>query len=183
MLYDRNQSMFTYAADRGVSEYLDVVSFVKFRSTCKVHYSDEEAWRLRVYNRCGEESLKNARETLALRYLLSWATHFPDPMWSAEWLQHVVEWLEYKVSIKIIHSFILQHKSHLLYSLNMCVCSPKQRIKWWWCLRNHSIGLSNKTRLFKRPRDDVDDFASSKRQRKWFDTDRYFGRSLPIECL
>lgn len=156
--------MFSLVADRNVSGFLDAVSFVSLRRTCKTHYEDHDAWTIRVHGRHKKDSLKNVRETLALRYLLSWAARFPDPKWSVEWFQRVVDWLEYKVSIKLFHSLIIDRESNLLCKLNLCRVSSKQKIIWW---KVHMA--CHNSRVYKRLRCESDVLWSRKRRRKCSD--------------
>ena len=119
---------FTLPVDRHVSSYLTAVDFVQFRMSCRVLYRDEEAWSLRaqklpIYR-------KNPREKIALHYLLKWAMKFHSRLGSTEWYQQIVNWLEYRVSIKLIHSFIRTQNFNFLYSMDLSELSPARRIIW-----------------------------------------------------
>lgn len=168
--------MFSLVADRNVSGFLDTVSFVSLRRTCKTHYEDQDAWSLRVHGKHKKDSLKKVRETLALRYLLSWAARFPDPQWSVEWFQRVVDWLEYKVSIKLFHSLIIDHESNLLCNANLACASSKQRIIWWRLYHRNS-------RVYKRVRSESDGVCARKRRRKRFAKDNLLHQRYPVPCV
>ena len=168
--------MFSLVVDRNVSSFLDIVSFVSFRRTNKEHYTDKEAWSLRAHGLCKDVTLKNARETLALGYLLSWAARFPDPQWSVEWFQRVVQWLEHKVSIKLIHSFIKHHKSHLLCTIDLFGASAKQRVIWWRLRHLNS-------RVYKRLHSEAYDLCDHDRPRKLCVRDSFSHRQYTLPCM
>lgn len=119
---------FTLPVDRHVSSYLPIQDFVQFRKSCRVLYHDEEAWSLRA--RGMPMNKDNAREKIALNYLLRWSMQLPAQLGSNEWYQQIVNWLEYHVSIKLIHSFIQSHHIEFLYSMDLSQLSPSQRFMW-----------------------------------------------------
>jgi hypothetical protein len=124
--------------DRQVSEFLHTRCFVMFRSVCKTHHEDKEAWDLRankslVY--CGQ----SAKKTLGLNFLLSRALVFYDTDVS-KWLSNIVQWVRYKISINIMHNFIYHHCPVFLYSMDLSHLSLRRRFIWerLWC-RNENV--------------------------------------------
>ena len=119
---------FSLPVDRHVSSYLSIQDFVQFRKSCRVLYCDEEAWTLRA--RGLHMNKENPRETLALNYLLQWSMKLPARLGSNEWYQEIVNWLQYYVSIKLIHSFIRNQHFDFLYSMDLSQLSSSQRLMW-----------------------------------------------------
>lgn len=119
---------FSLAVDRGVSSYLPTKDFVQFRMSCSVLYRDDEAWSLRAKGLPMHK--ENPREKIALNYLLRWSMKLPAQLGSNEWYQEMVNWLEYYVSIKLIHSFIRTQHFDFLYSMDLSQLSPARRLIW-----------------------------------------------------
>lgn len=114
--------------DRRVCPFLDTVSFTMFRSTCKTHNNDSEAWDLRasasLFHCCA-----NSKKTIGLNFLLSRAIFFYDND-NEEWLRSIVNWVRYSISIKIMYHFILQYSPMLLASIDMSQLSLRRRFIW-----------------------------------------------------
>jgi len=119
---------FSLPVDRHVSSYLSTQDFVQFRKSCTVLYRDEEAWSLRAKGL--PMNKKNAREKIALNYLLQWSLKLPARLGSNEWYQEIVNWLQYYVSIQLIHSFIRIQHFDFLYSMDLSQLSSSQRLMW-----------------------------------------------------
>ena len=120
--------IFTLPVDRHVSSFLSTLDYVQFRKSCRILYYDKEAWSLRakhlpVYS-------KDAREQLGLHYLLQCSMKLSSRPFSCEWYQEIVNWLEYSVSIKLIHSFIRTHHFDFLYSMDLSHLSAARRFIW-----------------------------------------------------
>jgi hypothetical protein len=120
--------IFSLPVDRHVSSYLSIQDFVQFRKSCRVLYRDEEAWSLRAKGM--PMNKENPREKIALNYLLQWSMKLPARLGSNEWYQEIVNWLQYHVSIKLIHSFIRTQHFDFLYSMDLSRLSPSQRLMW-----------------------------------------------------
>jgi len=121
---------FDLVTDRNVSMFLDTYSFVMFRMTCRTHYSDSEAWKLRNDGVLLRMSTLNERKTLGLNYLMRYALQFQSPIGSMEWFQEIVNWLSYKISIKIVHSFIFQSCPDLVNVLRFGDLAHGPRMHW-----------------------------------------------------
>lgn len=77
----------------------------------------------------------NQKQTLGLNYLMKYALMFESPVGSPEWFQEIVNWLEYKISIKILHSFMFNSSPNLMFQLQFHKLSAGARIHWerLWC--------------------------------------------------
>lgn len=126
---------FDLVSDRNVCSYLDTRSFVMFRITCSTHYNDEEAWSMRSSRGILNVPSLNKRHTLGLNYLMKYALLFKSRTGSTEWFQEIVNWLEYKISIKILHSFIFNSYPNLMFKLQFHKLEPRTRFHWerLWC--------------------------------------------------
>lgn len=114
--------------DRNVSEYLATVDFVALRRTCRTMYLDDDAWNLRVKHLPINAS--NAKHKLGLHYLLQWSLKLTSEIGSDTWFQEIADWLEYKISIRIMHSFILTQSPLFLMTVDLSRMSSRQRIQW-----------------------------------------------------
>jgi len=124
--------------DRNVSSFLPILDFVRFRKCCRTLYSDEEAWEIRTKHL--PVHMSSARRKLGLHYILSWAMRAPFDIGSPEWYQFLVNWLEYRISIKIIHSFIQTQNVEFFETMDLSELSSRQRWQWeyLWC-RNRRL--------------------------------------------
>lgn len=127
--------IFDLVSDRNVCPYLDTRSFCMFRIACKTHYNDEEAWSMRSSGGVLNVSSLNQKQTLGLNYLMKYALMFESPIGSTEWFQEIVNWLEYKISIKILHSFMFITAPNLMFQLSFRRLTPSARFHWerLWC--------------------------------------------------
>ena len=138
---------FPLPVDRGISRYLNTCDFVSFRKTSRLHYNDSEAWSIR-----GKDLPLNCpgigvKKKIGLHYLLGCALQFNEWVGSDEWFQAIVNWIDYKSSIKIMYLFLKHYRVDFFTKMSMSEMSSRQRIVWWrLCHRN--------SRLFKRPRID-----------------------------
>ncbi len=126
---------FDLVSDINVCSYLDTYSFCMFRRTCKTHYNDEESWYLRCSGCILNVPTMDNKQTLGLNYLMKYALLFESPFGSTEWFQEIVNWLEYKSSIKIVQSFIFNSSPNLMSQLSFYRLSPSARMCWerLWC--------------------------------------------------
>ena len=126
---------FSLVADRNVSSFLDTYSFVMLRKTCRTHYHDAEAWSWRTKGVLVRMAKLNDKQTLGLNYLMKYALMFDAPIGSAEWFQHIVNWLEYNISIKLVHSFILHSNPQVMFSLQFGQLCSRRKMYWQklWC--------------------------------------------------
>jgi len=72
----------------------------------------------------------NQKQTLGLNYLMKYALTFESLAGTPEWFQEIVNWLEYKISIKILHSFIFNSSPNLMFQLQFQKVSARARIHW-----------------------------------------------------
>jgi|MEHZ01.3.fsa_nt_MEHZ010763184.1_2 hypothetical protein len=136
---------FPAVVDYSVSEYLSTHSFVAFRSTCSVHYHDQEAWLRRAKSLPVNVSSLSMREKLALHHLLQWALQFEEQIGSDVWYQRIVEWLEHNSSIRIMHSFFANQK---IVNIDFTNLTTRRKFLWQ---RSHYRGL------YKRKRFSIDE--------------------------
>ena len=121
---------FPAVVDRTISSFLDTVSFVRVRSICRVHWSDQEAWALYAKHIGLSPSLGATKRTIALHSLVTRAKRFGERAGTLEWYQCVVNWLRYRTSIQLIHSFFFRSNT-LLFSKMQLWCIPSgQRLLW-----------------------------------------------------
>lgn len=119
--------------DRNVSPFLDLYSFIQMRKTCKTLHNDDEAWTLR-----GKDlpvAACNPRHKIGLHYLLQWSLHLPEVPGSIQWYQRLVNWLEYKISIRIMFQFICSQNESFLKNMDVSEMSSKQRWQWEYLSR------------------------------------------------
>lgn len=131
ILFDSKKAMtFDLVADRNVSSFLDTRSFMMFRMTCRTHYDDSEAWEIRKSGVILHTSTLNDKKTLGLNYIMKYALMFDTPVGSTEWFQDIINWLDYKVSIRIVHSYIFQSYPDLMNVLSFSALAPGPRMHW-----------------------------------------------------
>ena len=121
---------FALVVDHNVSTFLDTHPFTSFRKTCKTHYHDCEAWFVRAKHSVLHLTQLSDRENIGLNYLMSWALHFRVQVGTSDWFQQIVNWLEYKRSIQIMHIFILHSNPYLFKILNFGDLSARRRFTW-----------------------------------------------------
>lgn len=131
--------------DRHTCTFLTTREFVMFRKTCRDMYNDEEAWSIRTMSLPIRMPSLGPRHLLGLHYLLRWAIQLGSPIGSRAWVQSIAEWLDYKVSIQIVHSFFLTQSRDILSDIDMTRLSSRQQFLWEWL--SHRSG-----RLYKRKR-------------------------------
>ena len=124
--------------DRRVCPFLDTRSFTMFRTTCTAHNEDSEAWDLRASSSI-VHCCQSSKKTIGLHFLLSRAISFYDSD-NQLWLRSIVNWVRYKISIKIMYHFILHYYPDFLSSMDMSRLSLRRRFIWerLWC-RNENV--------------------------------------------
>lgn len=135
MLRDKVSMTFDLVSDRNVSAFLDTYSFVMLRTTCRTHYDDAEAWELRNKGVLLRVKSLNPKQTLGLNYIMKYALLLPSAVGTAEWFQDIVNWIHFKCSIKIVHSFFFHSHPNLVHMLRFGDLSPGPRMHWQrlWC--------------------------------------------------
>ena len=138
---------FPEPVDRNVSSFLTIVDFISFRKTCKVHYHDKEAFEIRSKYMPFTSADLDAKKTIALHYLISWALRFKERIGSMAWYQRIVDWLQYKPSIEIMYLFFCKQNLDFLFEINLSKLCSRRRFIWWrlW----HRDERLHKERLFK----------------------------------
>lgn len=125
---------FPAVVDRRVSTFLDTPSFVKVRALSRVHWQDQDAWRLFAQERCS--TLANAlcdnynRQAIAVQFLVHRAQRFGHIAGTDEWYQCVVNWLRYRTSIQLIHSFFFRRDTSLFSKMELWCLPPGPRLIW-----------------------------------------------------
>jgi hypothetical protein len=136
--------------DRNLTTYLDTVDFVSFRSCCHTLYDDSEAWRLRAEPLPHRVPTLTDKQNIGLDYLLQWARRICQPMGSLSWYQHVVEWIRYKITIRIVFNFLQsQNREYLMYAIDTAPLTSSQQCLWHYYTHRSR-------RLFKRKRRHTD---------------------------
>ena len=101
---------FKCIVDRRTSEFLNICDFVNLRSTCKTHFTDQDAWKIKAIGFPVNIHTLNSKEKIALHYLLKMSYQFTEPIGSLQWYNNIVTWLQHNVSIKIMSSFLFHHR-------------------------------------------------------------------------
>lgn len=136
--------------DRNVSEFLSVYDFVQFRKTCRLFYADDEAWQRRAKHLPIHNN--DPKKRIGLHYILRWSTQWNVIPGSLLWYQRIVNWLQYKISIKIVFSFIRSQNVRILKKLNFEQLSARQRWHWeYLCHRNQRLFKTSVTDYDVRP--------------------------------
>jgi hypothetical protein len=121
---------FPEPVDRNVSSFLNINDFINVRKTCRQYYYDEEAYHVRAWSMPFHISDFDARKTIAIHYLMSYALQFEERLGSVVWYQRIVNWLKYKSSIKMMYTFICIQKNDFLFKMDLSNLSLKQRFVW-----------------------------------------------------
>lgn len=152
---------FPLPVDRGVSRYLRTIDFVSFRKTSRLHYNDEEAWTIYASKMPLNCKGIDGRRKIGLHFLFYWALQFPERVNTKEWFQRIVNWLEYKTSIKIMYSFLFHSQLNFLMDMDTSKLDGRRRFVWLRLWHQNS-------RVFKRVSLDYDiDDRPQKRDRHW----------------
>lgn len=124
--------------DRCVCPFLDTRSFAMFRIVCTTHANDNEAWDLRASTSFIHCCL-TSKKTVGLHFLLSRAISFYD-VDNERWLRSIINWVRYKISIKIMYRFILHYYPDFLCCMDTSQLSLRRRFIWerLWC-RNENV--------------------------------------------
>lgn len=138
----------TLPIDRNVSSFLTIIEFVSFRRTCHFFYEDEEAWDIKAKLLPISLSSLNSKKTLGLHYILKWSILFKESIGSHQWYQRVVNWLGYKVSIKIFFSFIVFYNVHFLPNLNLEHMNVSQQFHWNFLYHRYPRVFKHKKRKY-----------------------------------
>ena len=155
--------------DRNVSRFLSTTDFLAFRKTCHTTYDDEEAWYQRANQLPIHIATLNHKKLIGLHYLLSWSLRFNLIPGSIDWYKQTIQWLSYKVSIRILFAFLTtQSIDSLMYALDNIELDSKQRFHWQRLLHRF-----NYTRVFKRRRLDLDVFERRPIKKSCFSHSRY----------
>ena len=148
------QMNFNLVVDRGVSCFLSTHDFMVLRKTCHMLYNDAEAWQERANTLPVQLKRLNAKQTIGLHYLLGWSLQLNTRLGSLDWFKQMIQWLSYKVSIRILFVFLSsQSNEYLMRALDDVNLGSSQRLYW-----QYYVHRSNSTRLFKRARLELDVF-------------------------
>jgi len=136
-----------YIVDTNVSGFLRTYDFVQYRKTCRELYYDQEAWRIRAKNlpdlyhlRPSAIHVNDPKHKMGLHYLLKWSRTWEVRPGSIEWLQKMVNWLQYKISIKILLSFVRSQKLDFFERIDWSHLSCRQKTLWeFMCFRNPAL--------------------------------------------
>lgn len=162
-LFDNDEAMtFDLVTDRNVCSFLDTRSFVMFRKTCRTHYDDTEAWDIRSKDVLLRVPGLNTRQILGLNYLMKYALQFEVPVGSTAWFQCIVNWLNYKSSIKMLHSFMFHSNPNIMFVLDFSGVAPAPKMYWQrlWCRYEHVY----KKRRWEYENSRLDDIYTKKRR-------------------
>ena len=142
-------SCLPYVIDRGISRFLSTKDFMSLRRTSKKHYSDEEAYLIfSRYMPIRMNGLKT-RETIGLHYLLSWSLKLDCDIGRLNWVQQIVDWLSYPISIKIMFYFLHKNCNDFLNEIDLSQLRSSQRFVWLKLYHRRNL-CCGKSRVFKR---------------------------------
>jgi len=133
----------SYVIDRRVSPYLNLYEFVQLRKTCKVLYMDTEAWDIRA--KPTPMYTDDPKHRLGIHYLIEWSLKVPRVPGSFQWYQFIVNWLEHRISIKLMYSFIRNNSLDFLRCVDLSGLCSRRRLLWEYLLHRDR-------RLFKPTR-------------------------------
>lgn len=155
--------------DRGVSSFLYIRDFMSLRRTCKTLYDDSEAWQKRAYSLPIQLKKLDDKKTIGLHYLLGWSLKLNAYPGSLDWYKQMIQWLSYKVSIRILFVFLSSYSNeNLLRALDDVNLNSSQRLSW-----QYYIHRSNSTRVFKRARLELDVFERRPHKKPCFSYSRH----------
>lgn len=125
---------FPAVVDHRVSAFLDTRSFVNLRALSRVHWHDEYSWRLFAKARAQKVvdvlSFRYSRQAIAVHFLVHRAQRFGYIAGTDEWYQCVVNWLRYRTSIQLIHSFFFRRQTYLFSKMDLSYLPPGPRLIW-----------------------------------------------------
>lgn len=164
---------FPLVIDRGVSRYLSTFDFMSFRKTSRTHYHDTEAFEIRAMKLPLNCPGLRVKQKIGLHYLLGWALNFDAMIGSHEWCQKIVNWLDYRSSIKIIYIFLKNYCIDFFQKMTMVALCGRQRVIWLrLCHRN--------SRLFKRR--SLDYLCDERPRKRLSDTFSMYGNLQQCRC-
>tara|TARA_B110000908_G_scaffold172290_2_gene238833 strand:- start:7575 stop:8084 length:510 start_codon:yes stop_codon:yes gene_type:complete len=132
-----------YVVDRGLCRFLTTMDFMSLRRTSKKHYSDNEAYL--IFSRWMPVHITELtpREKIGLHYLLGWSLQLDGDIDKIEWVQNIVDWLTFPISIKIMFNFFNKNCTFFLMNIDLSNVNACQRFIW--------LKLCHKkSRVFKR---------------------------------
>jgi len=136
-------SCLPYVIDRGLCRFLTTIDFISLRRTSKEQYFDEEAYLIFSRHMPIYMIELNPREKIGLHYLLSWSLQLDGDIDKIEWVQNIVDWLTFPISIKIMFHFFNKNCTDFLMNIDLSNVNACQR--FIWLKKCH-----RKSRVFKR---------------------------------
>ena len=122
--------MFPQPIDRRVSDFLELYSFISLRSVCKTHYGDLDAWEIRANGLPYQLVNTSDKHKIALHYILSCSLMFDSEIGTKDWLQNIVDWLQYHISICIVYKFVYSYSPSMLEHLDFSNMSSRNSLIW-----------------------------------------------------
>ena len=118
------------SVDRRVCCFLTTIDFMSLRRTSKEQYYDEEAYF--IFSRHMPICMNDfkMREKIGLHYLLNWSLQLNGKVGKIKWIQNIVDWLSFPISIKIMFRFFKQNCTDFLLNIDFSNVGTCQRFIW-----------------------------------------------------
>ena len=120
-----------YIVLKRVHPFLDPVSFARLQQTNALDYHSTELWDLyRTTNLPNMDFVPTSKKAVAFHYLMQWALCLPFVPLTFHWFQAIVDWLQYKCSIYLIHQTMFRDDSFLFSTLRFHHLKLTQGFLW-----------------------------------------------------
>ena len=120
-----------YIVSKRIQPFLDPVSFTRLQQTTKRDYYSTELWDIYVKTRLPLlDFLNDSKKAVAFHYIIKWALCLPIVPLTVGWFQEIVNWLQYKCSIYLIHNTIFRYDSSIFLKLNFDHLKSSQWFHW-----------------------------------------------------
>jgi len=120
-----------FIVSKRIQPFLDPVSFTRLQQTTKKDYYSDELWNLYVKTRIPNlEFLENSKKAVAFHHIIKWALCLPIKPLTTQWFQAIVDWLQYKCSIYLIHNTIFRYDSSVFLKLHFDNLNSSQWFHW-----------------------------------------------------
>ena len=114
-----------------VQPYLDTVSFTRLMQTRKSDYYHDEYWLDFVQRRVPQLTcLDSPRKAVAFHYIITWSMRLKETPLTVAWFQALVDWLQYKCTIHLIHNTIFRYDGGVFDKLVFDHLKPAQWMLW-----------------------------------------------------
>mgnify|MGYP006092886775 CR=1 FL=1 len=136
-----------YTVLQRVHPFLDLVSFTRLQQTNTLDYQSTELWDLyRTTNLPKLDFVPTSKKAVAFHYLMQWALRLPFAPLTFPWFQAIVDWLQYKCSIHLIHQTMFRDDFLLFSTLQFHHLKWTQCFLWEKLKHRHLVDVRNDIR-------------------------------------